>query len=233
MVTLVEYSSTGDEEDYYPLRNTSHRNRMSGIKGSPSNYFAKTNNVYLVPTPNDTTGKVRVTYIRRAHQLGKRMAQVDTVALATSTITSMTVDVSSVGVDATSLARADEYFTVVDSQGAIKMNSVKFDSIDTSTGVVTIDSSFTFESGETITSGDWLIAGRSASSHIDAYLTDMAERYIEQFCIYKILKRDSSMDSAEAAQELIQLETEIVDSYKELPHDITEIPLINQEEIWW
>jgi hypothetical protein len=58
----------------------------------------------------------------------------------------------------------------------------------------------------------------------------MAERYIEQFCVYKILKRDSSVDSQEALTELGLLEEEIVDSYKEIPNDVTSIPEINEDK---
>jgi hypothetical protein len=230
MVTQVEYSYNGSEENFYVLNATSMRNRQSGVEGSPSHYFVRNNKVFITPTPNDSSASLRVSYVRRCNNLGKRLAQVDTVTLATDTITALSVDVSSVGVDSTSLERADEYFTVVDSQGNIKMNDVKFDSIDTSTGVVTINSSFTFDSGETITAGDWLIANRSGTSHIDTNLTDMAERYIEQFCIYKILKRDSSVDSQEALTELGLLEEEIVDSYKEIPNDVTSIPEINEDK---
>lgn len=230
MVTQVEYSYNGNEDEYCVLNPTSSRNRQSGVEGTPSHYFVRNNKVFITPTPNDSSPSLRVSYVRRCNQLGKRMAQVDAVTLGTSDITSLTVDVASVGVDATSLERADEYFTVVDSQGNIRMNNVKFDSIDTSTGIVTVDSSFTFDSGETISSGDWIIAGRSASSHIDTNLTDMSERYIEQFCIYKILKRDSSNDSSEAGEEMVALESEIIESYTEIPNDVTEIPDINNDD---
>lgn len=230
MVTQVEYSYNGNEDGFCVLNPTSSRNRQSGVEGTPSHYFVRNNKVFVSPTPNDNAGSLRVTYVRRCNALGKRMAQVDTVVLGTSTITSLSVNVSSVGVDSTSLERADEYFTVVDSQGNVKMNNVRFSSIDTSTGTVTLDPSFVFNSTETIVSGDWLVAGRSASTHIDTNLTDMSERYIEQFAIYKILKRDSSNDSAEAGQEMLALEEEIVESYKEIPNDVTEIPDINNDD---
>ena len=233
MVTQVEYSYNGETDQYSVLRAASPRNRATGIEGTPASYFVRNNKVFLIPTPTDTSAKLRVSYIRRSHQLDKRMAQVSTVTLATDTITALTVDVTSVGVDADLLARADEHFTVVNSQGVIKMKDVIFDDIDTSTGIVTIDSSFTFDSGETIVSGDWLISNRSSSSHIDSNLTDMCERYIEAYCIYKILKRDSSVDSAEQAQELIAMESEIVDSFKEIPNDLTTIPYINTDDNWW
>lgn len=229
MVTQVEYSYNGSEDEFYVLNATSMRNRQSGVTGAPSHYFVRNNKVFITPTPNDNAGSLRVSYVRRCNNLGKRMAQVATVTLGSSTISALTVDVDAVGVDSASLERADEYFTVVDSQGNIKMKDIKFDSIDTSTGVVTVNASFAFDSGETISVGDYLVAGRSGTSHIDANLTDMSERYIEQFCIYKILKRDSSMDSSEAAEELMMLESEIVDSYKEIPNDVTYIAEINED----
>lgn len=232
MVVKVEYSYNGDPENYFPLDVTSGRNRASGIEGVPDHYFVRNNKVYLIPTPNYSSSKLRVTYIRRCHQINNRLAQVALVTLAGNSISSLTVDVSTVGVDSISLERADGYFTVIDSLGNVKCNSVRFDNIDTSSGLVTINSSYSKDDSETIESGDFLVAGRSASTHIDTNLTDMCERYIEAFCIYKIFKRDSSIDSEEQLIELQALEKEIVDSYKEILHDVYYIPLINRDEIW-
>lgn len=235
MITMVEYSYTGKDEDYRTLKLTSQLNRSSGVEGHPCHYFVRSNKVFLIPTSISNTATLRVTYIRRAQQLGKRMAQVSSAILDNNakTITTLEVDVSSFGVDTDSLDRADSYFTVVDSTGKIKMDSVRFDDLSTATGTVTVNSSFTFKEGETIDAGDYLISGKSSSSHIDTDLTDMAERYIEGFCIYKILKRDSSVDSQEQLQELSGLEEEIVASYAEIPHDVTEIPQISDEGTWF
>lgn len=229
MVSKVEYSYNGNDDEYYPLNVTSARNRQSGREGAPEFFFVRNNKVYLVPTPNQNSSKVRITYIRKSHKLGKRLGQISSVSVSSNTISSMTLNVTSVGVDATELERANEYFTVVDSLGNIKCNSVRFDDIDTSTGEVTINSGYSKETTETLASGDWIIAGRSASSHMDVNLTDMAERYVEAFCIYKIFKRDSSVDSQEQLIELQALEKEIIDSYKEIIHDVYTIPIINDE----
>lgn len=233
MVTMVEYSYNGDEDEYCVLAPTSPRNRQSGIEGVPTHYFVRNNKVFITPTSDNIGGKLRVSYIRRVKKLNRRLASVSNAVLGTNTITSLTVNVISDSVDVETLARANEYFTVVDSQGNIKMNNVRFSEINTSTGEVTIDPSFTFQPGETIDSTDYLVAGRDSSTHIDFNLTDMSERYIEAFCIFKIFKRDSSIDAAEVETELSALEDEIVSAYTEIPNDVIEIPIINNDESWF
>ena len=49
----------------------------------------------------------------------------------------------------------------------------------------------------------------------------------------KILKRDSSVDSQEALQELSQIESDIIGSYADVESDIREIPIINDDEDYW
>ena len=233
MVVKVEYSFSGLEEDYKALDITSSRNRYSNVDGVPEYFFVSNNKVYLVPTPGQPSPKLRVTYVRKSHSLNKRMAKVSSVTLSGNTISSLSVDVSTVGVDNTSLERADEHFTVVDSLGNIKCNAVRFSSLDTATGLVTINSLYEKDDSETIEVGDWIISGQSSSSHIDANLTDMSERYLEAFCIYKIFKRDSSVDSQEQLVELQALEEEIINSYKEVIHDVYTVPIINNQGDWW
>lgn len=232
MVVKVEYSYNGSADEYTPLNVTSGRNRQTDVEGIPERYFVRNNKVYLVPTPNYQNSSLRVTYVRRSHHVNKRLAQVKLVTLSGNTVSSLTVDVDTVGIDATSLERADSHFSVVDSLGNVKCSSVRFDNMDTATGVVTINSGYSKDDDETIEIGDYLVSGRSSSSHIDANLTDMCERYIEAYCIYKIFKRDSSVDSQEQLFELQALEVEIVDSYKEVLHDVTYIPIINRDEVW-
>ena len=112
------------------------------------------------------------------------------------------------------------------------MTDIEYDSIDETTGIVTLtNSSHTYISGETLTAGDFIVVGKNSSTHSE--LVDFVERYLLAYCSWKILKRDSSVDYQEQQTELSQLETEIVASYADISDDIYEIPEINKDEVWF
>ena len=58
-------------------------------------------------------------------------------------------------------------------------------------------------------------------------MSDEVERYVLQYCAWKILKRDSSVDAAEQENELMMLLKDIVGSYKLVTDDVVYIPQLN------
>jgi len=234
-IAQVEYSHDGTSDNYYPLDMTSLRRRNPGSLGTPSHYIRKSSQIVLVPTPRNSSGKIRISFTKRPMRMDKRRAQVKAVTLdsGTSTITNLEVNyVNGTSVDNTELLKYS-YFTVVDKYGAIKMDNIKLSSIDSSASydaTITPDSTHTYETGETITTNDYLCAGRYATTHLE--FAESVERYLRAYANWKVLKRDSSVDSAEAMQELIAMEQGIIDSYAELTDDITFIPEINDDYGW-
>jgi hypothetical protein len=97
---------------------------------------------------------------------------------------------------------------------------------------VTVDSAnHTAESGESAAVGDYIISGEYSTTHPE--LGPEVERYLQSYAEYKILKRDSSVDSQEALQELDLMEREIIMSYADISDDIMEIPIINDNGEWF
>lgn len=234
-IIAVEFSSTGNTDDYYRLSRVSPHNRNTGFEGNPTSYFTRTGKIYLVGTPTSSTGKLRITFSRRIKTLDKRRGTVQAVTLdsGTSTITNLEVNyVNGTTVDSTELGKRTRV-TVVDKYGNIKMKNILLSSISSSTSydaTLDIDSSFTYESGETIATGDYVVSGDYTTTHSE--LLPEVERYLQTYAEWKVLKRDSSVDSAEALQELLGLEQDIVDSYAEVSEDIVQIPDINDDESW-
>ena len=144
-VLNAEYSSTGNADDYYVLEETSLKNRNPNSEGHPSFYIRSSGKI--IPVARPSSGKLRVTYIKRIKEL-------------VSAIT-----------DATKQTLTPE-------------------------------------------------------------LPEIAERYLLAYVEWKLLKRDSSVDSAEAMQELATMEAEIVNSYKHINDDVQTIPEINQWDDW-
>lgn len=232
-VSQVEYSPTTSQNDYYPLRPASLYNRDTGGQGDPDRYIRRSNQILLIPTPASAGGKLRISFVRKLPRLDKRRGQIKAVTTSGSQITNLEVNyINGAVVDNKELLKRTK-FSVVDKYGNIKMENVLLSSIDTSVSydaTITVDSSFSFESGETITVDDYIVPGDYATTHLE--LGFEIERYIQSYCEYKVLKRDSSIDSQEALQELSLMEQEIIDSYAEISDDIVEIPEINDEGEW-
>lgn len=228
----VEYSPTGQSDDYYALRKVALRQRSPASNGDPIYYIQKSGNVLIYPIPQNSTGKLRFNYVKSIPRLDTRRASVNAVTLDsnTNTISSLTLETSTDTIDDTTLDKFTR-FTVVDAEGNIQMKNVRFDSINTTTGVVTINSGFTYETGETISAGDYIVAGEYSTTH--SILDQMVERYIIAYCTAAILHRDSSADLTAQSRLLANMEQEIVASYADISDDLMEIPeIISDDDAW-
>lgn len=234
-ITQVEYNAdTTGNQYYYPLRPAFLFERDTGSKGTPVKYVRKAGEILLLPIPQQSTGQLRVTYVHRLPKLDLRRGSVASVTLdsATNTISSLALDVSTDSVDSTQLNK----FTRVsfcDEEGNVTMSNVKVTNIDAATGTITVDSSFTYETGETIAVGNYIVSGDYSSTHSE--LDEMVERYIIAYCTFKILQRDSNITDLQVQQNiLMEMEQEIIDSYKEISDDIIEIPnIISEDDDWF
>lgn len=210
---------------YHEVKRGSAGNRISHVSGIPSTYYRRdklsttTSSFIVSPAPSSASGQFRVTYTQKLDKLDLRRGIVSAVTLNSSalTITSLTLDISgNPAIDSTELAN-HEYFCMVNKHGVMQMRNIEFSadgdtSINTTTGAITIASSFVYSSGETIAVGDYLIAGKDSTTH--SQLPEDVERYLIQFAAYKIFKRDSSNDVSIQFQEVSLLEDEIVQSYQ-------------------
>lgn len=211
-VMKVELSESGLEDDYSMLvqrRDFDRRGSEIVLKFKPS------------------TGKLRFTIQKTFPRIEKRRGKVSAVTLdsATSTITSLTLD-PSVSLDSEEIV--DEgYITIVDKDGVVKMKNIPVSAVNTTSGEVTLDGSFTYESGETIAVGNWVTIGKNSSTHCQ--LPDELERYLIAFMNWRILKRDSSNDSVEENAELKEMEDEIIGAFSEPDMALDHIPISNTE----
>jgi hypothetical protein len=228
-ITLIEYSETGLDRDYRPLERGILRNRTSDIQGNPLFYIRRSEKFLLNPIPQTSQSKVRISYIKRINEVDKRRGVISTAITSGSSITSLIIDTGgNPPLDSTSLSE-HEHLCVVDREGNITMANIPFDSIDSSTGIVTISSGFTFEDGESISVGDYIVGGLDTSSHSEYQRN--CERYIIAYSTYKLMARDSSIDITEQNEELINMEREIAATYAEIEDDIVTIPILQSWDI--
>lgn len=228
-ITNVEYT-TSTTDYYYNLEPATQKRRQPAIAGLPRLYIRRSGDILLSPKP-DQAGSIRINYVKQLPELDVRRGSVDTAVLDTvnRTITSLTLNVTTDTVDGTSLAEHD-YLCIVDRYGNFKMKNIPVDSVNEGSGVVTVTAGFVYESGETIDSGDYVVGGSYTTTHSE--LPRHCERYLVKYCVWKILKRDSSVDYAEAQEELGGIAQEIIDSYADISDDITYIPVLNAWEDW-
>lgn len=223
-VVKVEYSQTGNSEDYEPLDKVSIRERYTGSAATPEGYIRMSGQILLQPKPSGG-GKIRVTFIKRIPRLDLRRGQVGAVTLnaGTLTITALTLDTDE-EIDEESLEEQDEV-SVCDKFGNLKMAGIKITDVDPETGVVTIDPAFVYEAGESIAVGDYVLAGPRSTTH--SQLMEECETYLVEFMKLKALKKDSSVDSAEQVEDLAALEAEILGAIGETDGDVEGVPVLD------
>lgn len=232
-ISQVEFSPTGNANDYYVLDATVLKNRDTGSDGDPTHYIRRGGEILLLPTPTSGNGKLRLTYIPKAKQLDKRRGLIKAVTTSGSNITNLEVNyVNGSTVDLAQLSK-NTRITVVNKYGEIKMENVLIEGATSSAtydATITVDSSFEFASGETIAVDDYIISGPFSTTHLQEEVGPEIERYVQAYVEYKILQRDSSVDSQEAFQILGEIEADVIASYAEISDDILMIPEINPDD---
>lgn len=236
-IQSVEYSETGNSDDYYVLRPTTGRNRFPSIRGEPEYYIRRAREILLVPTPHTSIGTLRVTYVKKPKRLDKRRGLIKAVTTSNSQITNLEINyVNGSEVDSTELGKRTR-LTVVDQYGNIKMDNILLSSIGSSDNydaTLVIDSSFTYESTESITTDYYVVSGEYTTTHLDENDFDQyLEDYIREFARFRTLQRDSSNDSQESLGSLTAMEDQIVANFKDISDDIDTIPLITDNTDWW
>jgi hypothetical protein len=228
-VLNVEYSYSGQTDDYYPLDPITLKERTN-YSGYPTNYIRRSGKVTLDPIPDTTSGKIRVEYVKRINHLDLRRGVVDVITTDSSTITSLVLDTSNlIAIDGDAFNDV-EYVCLVDKYGNIGYANIPVDSVDTSTGVVTITSGYEFSAGESASAGDYIVVGENTSTHSE--FPRNCERYLIAYASWKLLKRDSSVDFAEQQQELLAMEDDIVASYADVDDDYQRIPVYSSFDYW-
>lgn len=223
----VEYSSTGHEDDYYVLEEDTIKRRNPGVSGSPVKYIRLSGQILMTPQPV-SSGKIRINYVKRLRELDKRAAKVDSATVSDSGFTiTLTNDADQV-TDTTSLSDHD-YICIVDKEGNSIVKNIEISSVSVTSIVCP---GHTLEEGETavIPAGSYIVGGKDTTTHSE--LSIETERYLMAYCAWKILKRDSSVDSAEASQELSLMAKEIVKSYAMVSDDVQYIPQLNSWDDW-
>lgn len=229
----IEYSVSGNEDDYYVLEETTLKRRNSGVTGSPSKYIRSAGK-FLVTPQGATGGKFRLTYAQKVRELDIQRAQLALVPdISSSDQWTISLDNTTLTTDRASLLE-HEYICIVDKHGKSILENIPLADINTVGTTMTLDAhtidSENGESASDLAVGQFIVGGKDTTTHGD--LPRSIERYLISYCAWKVLKRDSSVDSNEAIQELTQMEIEIIESYALISDDVQFIPQLNSWNDW-
>lgn len=221
-IDQIEYATSGLDTDYYLLKKGNLKERLNTQSGNPSFYIRRGNEILLQPKPQQA-GKIRWSYQRTIPKLDLRRGTIQAVSLAGSSVTNLVLD-STVLIDAEAIMEAG-YLTIVDLDGSVKMRAIPVTAVNDSTGIVTVAPGFAFQAGETAAVGNFVCAGKFASTHSE--LPEVCEKYLLEYCNTRILMRDSSTDSAEISQVLGKVEATLKLAFSEPDGDPDRIPLLD------
>lgn len=229
-IIAVEYSFTGNQQDYIPLRRGKLIERTS-FRGFPTVYIPRKKEIIINPiSDRSVVNGLRITTNPKHPRMDKRRGIVTAVTIVGSAVTSLVVDATSgtVPYDPSDFDEFDR-ISVVDIDGAQKMRNIPVDDAN-SDGTLTVRSSFTFETGETIAVGDYVVLGENATTHLQ--MPQICEKYLIEYGTWKMFMRDSSSDSQEQGGVVSALETDIVDAFAEISGDVDRVPVINADNLW-
>ena len=226
-VHLVEFSTDGRGENYYELGQAKMHERSSAPAANPMFYIMRAKQILLVPPA--TTGYLRVTYVKKPKRLALRRSTVSARTCTSPTRTGMTVAAADLAaLDPGSEVAKYNYLSVVDRDGDQMMAGVEFDSINTGTGVVTITgSSFTAQTGETITVGDYVVIGKDACNK--SQLPDSCERFLIKWMAACALERDGSTLEARKRELCQEMLSDISSSLADSDHDVTGVTILTTD----
>jgi hypothetical protein len=227
-IDMIEYSQSGLDSDYYVLKKGSLKERLSGVQTDPSFYVRNGTQILLQPKPQTSGAKIRWSYQRTVPRLDIQRGTVESVTLTTNSITSLVLD-DTVFLDSVGLAE-ENFITVADKNGVIKMRNIPVDSVSTS-GVVTVSAGFQFEDGETIAVGDSVFRGKYTANF--SQLPDLCEKYLLEYTNARILMRDSSTDADAISQVLLKVQTTLQTAFAEPDNDPDYVPVLDSQYLGW
>jgi hypothetical protein len=220
-IDTVEWSE--NNQDWITLSLGITKDRFSGDIGYPFAYIPRSDGILFAPVLQ--SGFIRYNYIKKLNNLGIRMGKISAVTASSTQVTALTIDTASASYDGSTLADYN-YLCVVDRDGNQTMKNLAYDSINVGTGVITM-SPFTFEDGETISTNDYVIAGKNVTNLPE--WPDTFESYLIKYAVYEARLGDSSSWTKAIQDSMASHLSQLISSLSRLSDDFVPIPIINSD----
>lgn len=212
-VRKVEFSETGREDDFVPLDPVGLHQLSNLSTWPPACYSLTGRSVVLDPPPDVAQGTLRITYVARVPRLARPIGLISSFSSPSLILTS-----ESTFLDATALSNSvPGYFSIIRRlDGAGISYSMTATAYDSGTRTLTVSAGPTYETGFVAADlvGAMLVAGDYATC-APAWpvgIEVQVERYLRNYGIWKIMRRESSGDTSEQGNELSAIEADIIKS---------------------
>lgn len=210
-VAFVEFSDSGDDDDYKPLVEMSPLEFTYEEDDFIQGYYIRNNKIVLSPTPMSSTGKIRVIYLKSWNTLSTRIGKI-----STNNATTITLNASPN--PSTELVFAEDgttfdmdYLTVVDDNGVVLNSSISTTGYTTATRIFNAS----VGAGVTLTVGAWVIAGQYATTHTQ--FPSNWDRYLISYAKRMILAGEDGSDTFDPEDKMFQrIEADILESVMSL-----------------
>jgi len=229
-IDTIEFTQSGNAQNYYPLKKGSLKERLSGIQTDPSFYIRSGTQIFLQPKPQSSGSKLRVTYQRSIPRLDIQRATVGAVSLDSGAKTVLSLSLDDTVLMDTAALLEENFITVIDKNGNVKMQAIPILGIS-GVGIVTVDPSFAYQDGETIAVGDAVCRGTYSSNFSE--LPDLCEKYLLEYANARILMRDSSTDADSISQVLLKVQQTIQAAFAEPDNDPDYVPVLDGQYLGW
>lgn len=229
-VRFVEFSPTGQEQDYYFLDARSIKELTRYPASYPSTYSVQNGLVLVSPMPSSSQGSLRITYVKRPDTLDIRRARVDSTSTNYGGYATVVLD-TDFDIDAffeTASGNSQYvpfYFSVCNDYGVSQFYAVECQLYDTSTKTMTINVATSQLTDGVISPTNWITLGKYSSTN--SSLPEEFERYLIAYATVEILKRDSSKDAQDWRAKLKELEGNLIALAQDSTRDVCEIPISN------
>lgn len=222
-IASLEYSPTGVDRDYYFLKKNILQSRTNVPVNYPSFYIQSGNRLLIQPKINTAAGLFRLVYTKALPSLDIRRGVVLSTTSDGTYYTSVTLDpAGSPTPDDTNLASV-EYISIVDRHGNIKYSGIPITGYNSTTKVLTIETSTCPMASGTISGGYYVTIGAVSTTH-SILPSPMGGRYLLAYGAWRVFGADNAIAAGAKEQELTAYENDIMETFAAPNRDIPYIP---------
>jgi hypothetical protein len=232
-INKIDYSPTGQEQDYSPLDARISKEELS-VRGYPDSYFLRDGSMIISPIPDSSTGTFRLEYQYTIPSLDLRRATYTAVGTSGGYVTSLTLAYAAMLQESKDDLTDGfvDYVGTVDATGAQEAVGMRPSGFTAATGVLTFPAAtYAVADYPDLTPGinsSYLVFGRNASTH--SSLPQVAKRYLVEYASARIQIRDANALEAALTSQLMQsMERDIVDAYASLEEDSFQVPILDYQ----
>lgn len=226
-IASVEYSRSGETNDYYRLALSDFAYRLGG-NGLPERFIPYGDSKILIdPAPSEAGGNIRIFGGLWLDEPELRRGKIKAVVKDVSMTNYLTVELENDTTLDEDAIEANEYFCANDKDGNVLYYNVFYSSYNSTTKILTLDPA-TSVAGGTLAVGDYICCGKYATSHIK--LDRIAEPVILAYIRRRFYLEKSSEDARNEEDNIAAFTKEMVASYKRRVRTQKKIPYTGRFE---